>query len=187
MRKIGALVLLFIVTLPGCSGASKEIQRAMDLRALLLRAASVTFDADVTADYGDKLYTFSLSCVSDERGDVGFTVTAPETISGITGHISRESGKLTFDDTALQFDTLADGQVTPVTAPWIFLRTLRGGCLTAAGVEGEQLRLTIDDRYEDDALQTDIWLSSDDIPLRCEILYGGRRILTLSVSNFQIS
>ncbi len=186
MKKVGALFLVLFF-LAGCSGKSEEIDRGMDLRAKLLRAKFCSFDAAITADYGDKLYEFSLNCQADDLGDVYFTVTAPETISGITGVVADDGGKLTFDDVALQFDTMTDDQITPVTSPWIFLKTLRSGYLTAAGMEGDQLRLTIDDSYEEDALKLDIWLNEENIPQRAEILYDGRRILTLSVTNFQIS
>ena len=53
-------------------------------------------------------------------------------------------------------------------------------------MEGDLLRLTIDDSYEEDALTLDIWLNGQDIPIRAEILYDGRRILTLEIENFQI-
>lgn len=179
--------MLVLCFLTGCSGAAKEIERGMALRSKLLKATSCTFDAEITADYGDKLYQFSMACQGDAQGNITFTVTAPETIAGITGKIAQSEGQLTFDDAALQFDLMADGQVTPVSAPWILLKTLRSGCLTAAGVEGDLLRLTIDDSYEDDALRLDIWLDAENIPVRGEILYDGRRILSLSVTNFVIA
>lgn len=179
--------MLVLCFLTGCSGAAKEIERGMALRSKLLKATSCTFDAEITADYGDKLYQFSMACQGDAQGNITFTVTAPETIAGITGKIAQSEGRLTFDDAALQFDLMADGQVTPVSAPWILLKTLRSGCLTAAGVEGDLLRLTIDDSYEDDALRLDIWLDAENVPVRGEILYDGRRILSLSVTNFVIA
>lgn len=187
MKKTGVLLLLFIFLLTGCTGKKDEIERGMELRAKLLRADTCSFDTTVTADYGTAIYKFGMECETNQRGDFLFTVTAPETISGISGRITREGGKLTFTDAALQFDTMAEGQVTPVSAPWLFLKTLRGGYLTAAGMEGDLLRLTIDDRYEDDALQLDVWLDSEDTPTRCEILYDGKRIVTLSVENFTIA
>lgn len=186
MKKTGVFLLLFAFLLTGCSGKKEEIERGMELRAKLLRANSCDFDVTVTADYGTAVYEFSMACETDERGDFLFTVTAPETISGVTGKITREGGKLTFTDTALQFDLMADGQVTPVAAPWILMKTLRGGYLTAAGMEGELLRLTIDDSYEDDALQLDVWLDAENQPTRGEILYDGRRIVTLTLTNFEI-
>lgn len=183
MKKVGALLIL-LCFLSGCSGASKEIERGMALRSKILKASECSFDAAITADYGDKLYSFSMACQADTQGNLTFTVTAPDTLAGISGRVGSDGGKLTFDDTALQFDLMADGQVTPVSAPWVFLKTLRSGCLTSAGTEDGVLRLSIDDSYADDALHLDIWLDGEDLPARAEILYGGRRILSVSVANF---
>lgn len=185
MKKVGMLIILLIF-LTGCSNSPKEIERGMALRSKLLQAASCSFDAEITADYGEKVYTFSMSCTGNAKGDITFTVTSPETIAGITGTISNDGGKLIFDDTALQFDLMADDQITPVSVPWILLKTLRGGYLTSACMEEDRLRLTIDDSYEEDALNLDIWLNSEDIPERAEVLYHGRRILSLYVKNFVI-
>ncbi len=184
MRKI-LWVFVMLMILPGCSGKDEELDRAMDLRVRLL-TSQCSFDADITADYGDEVYQFSVTCEGDTDGNLGFTVTAPESIAGITGVITQEEGQLTFDGTALSFPLLADDQVSPVSAPWILLKTLRGGYLSAAGMEENLLHLTIDDSYEEDALQLDIWLNEETQPIRADILYDGRRILALRVSNFQI-
>ena len=111
---------------------------------------------------------------------------SPDTIADITGRIDGGEGKLTFRDTALAFPLLAEDQLSPVSGPWIFYQTLRSGYLTAAGMEDDLLRLTIDDSYADDALTLDIWLDKQDNPIRAEILYDGCRILTLDIENFQI-
>ncbi|MFR3326027.1 MAG: hypothetical protein ACLTR8_16550 [Oscillospiraceae bacterium] len=63
------------------------------------------------------MYTFSMDCQCDSQGNLTFAVTAPETITGITGKVSDAGGKLTFDDTALQFDLMAEEQVTPRQRP----------------------------------------------------------------------
>ena len=174
-----------LLLLGGCKGPEGELDRAMALRAKLL-ASSVSFDAGIRADYGDKVHSFSVYCEGDSQGNLGFWVTAPETIADITGRIDGGEGKLTFRDTALAFPLLAEDQLSPVSSPWIFYQTLRSGYLTSAGMEGDLLRLTIDDSYEEDALTLDIWLNGQDIPIRAEILYDGRRILTLEIENFQI-
>jgi len=155
----------------------------MSLRSRLL-AGSVSFDAVVTADYGDELYTFTMNCQTDAQGKVRFTVTEPQTISGIAGTIDAAGGKLHFDDQVLSFPLMADDQLSPVSAPWILMRTLRSGYLTSAGQEGEYLRLSIDDSYDDDALHLDIWLDSSDQPVRGEVLWQGRRLLSIEVKNF---
>ena len=158
----------------------------MKLRTKLLDAGELQFQVDISADYGDKLHLFSMDCTSDREGRVTFQVTAPDTIAGITGTISEGNGQLTFDDMALHFELLTDRQLSPVSAPWVFLKALRSGYLTAAGMEDGRVRLTIQDTYEEDALQVDIWLNDQDVPQRAEILYDGKNILSIIVKDFQI-
>lgn len=184
MKRLGWLLILLVLT--GCAGAASGIERGMALRSRLLQADGCSFDAEVTADYGDKLYMFSLTCEADASGTIAFTVTEPESIAGITGTVGKEGGRLTFEDTALQFDLMADDQISPVSAPWVFLKTLRSGYLTSACEEDGFLRLTVDDSYEDDALQLDIWLEDGDIPIRAEMLYDDRRIVSMDVKSFQL-
>ena len=183
-RIVAGLTALMLFA--GCTGKRDELDRAMKLRATLLGCLGCSFDVTVTADYGDEVFEFAMRCETGGRGDVDFTVTKPESIAGISGSISSGEGKLTFRDTALAFPLLAEDQLSPVSSPWIFYQTLRSGYLTSAGMEGDLLRLTIDDSYEEDALTLDIWLNEQDIPIRAEILYDGRRILTLEIENFQI-
>jgi len=179
-----AIGLLALFTLTGCL-QKEEIERGMALRSDLLRSGG-SFNAQIVADYGDKSYTFGMFCEFDDTGDMSFTVTAPDTIAGIQGTIADNAGNLTFDDTALCFTLLTDEQLNPVSAPWILMKTLRSGYLTSAGMEEDMLRLTIDDSYEEDALQLDIWIEKNGSPKRAEICYDGRSILTLTVREFQI-
>ena len=183
MKQIAA-VFLSLVLLTGCTGKRDELDRAMKLRANLLGCLGCSFDVTITADYGDSYYTFVMNCQATGRGDLQFTVLQPESIAGITGEISSGEGKLTFDDVALHFPLLADDQVTPVSGPWILMKTLLGGYLTAAAEEDDLLHLTIHDSYEEDALQLEIWLDGEDEPVNAEILYDGRRVVTMTVENF---
>lgn len=180
-----AVLLVFAWLLCGCQ--QTELEQGMMLRSKVLQAETCTFDADVTADYGDRLYEFSMACSTDKEGTVTFTVTQPETISGITGKVSKSGGSLTFDDTVLEFGIMAEGRLSPVSAPWLLMKTLRGGYLKSAGAEEGITRLTLDDSYQEDALMVDVWLGEDGLPARGEILCDGRRILTVEVENFTIS
>ena len=175
-----------LLCLSGCANADGELERGMALRSKLLSSEGCSFQTEITADYGDKRYSFSMDCQADQEGNLAFAVTQPETIAGITGTISDEGGKLTFDGEALCFELLTDDELSPVSAPWIFLKTLRSGYLKTAGMEENLLRLTIDDSFDEDALQLDIWLDERDTPIRAEILYDNRRILSLSVTDFEI-
>ena len=185
MKKLAALMLI-LLTLTGCTKTRSMLDKAMTLRAELLACESCTFDATITADYGDQLHTFGMHCVGDNDGVVRFEVTAPETLAGITGILNGEEGKLTFDDQGVAFSMLADGQVTPVSGPWILMKTLLGGYITACNEEDGLLHLMINDSYADDALELEIWLDVESRPIQTEIGYDGRRILTMEIENFQI-
>lgn len=184
MKRLCSLALILALFLTGCGVGASELDEAMAIREKLLKASGCSFDAAVTADYGDKIFGFRLRCQGDGAGNLTFTVLEPESIAGISGTVSGSSGALTFDGTALSFPLMADGQVTPVTAPWLFLKTLRGGYITSAGREGESLRMAIGDSYQDDALHLDIW-AEEGTPTRGEILYDGRKILSVDVADFQ--
>ena len=182
MKRI-AILLLMVVLLSGCAGDSGQMDRAMALRGKI-QQKEVTFEAAITADYGDKIHTFAMECHGDTQGNMKFTVKEPESIAGISGTVSKGSGKLTFDDKILAFDILADDLISPVSGPWVLLETLRSGYLTSCSQEGELLRVAIDDSYEENALHLEVWLDSGDIPQRCEIYWQGRRLLSMDVKNF---
>lgn len=184
MKRLLAVVLL-LLTFNGCSVMESEMDRAIELRNRLSNSGC-TFDVTITADYTQKVYTFSMKCDVDSSGNMAFQVTSPDTISGITGSISDVSAKLTFDDQALLFETIADGQITPVSAPWLLIRTLRSGYVKACGKSDDGIYIQIDDSYEQNALHMDIWTDEDNSPTKAEIQWQGRRILSMAVENFTI-
>ena len=158
----------------------------MKLRETILSAQMCSFHADVTADYGDSLCSFSMKCQTDSSGTVHFEVTGPDTIAGIQGNISDAGGNITFEDQALYFPLLTDDLLVPASAPWILMKTLRSGYLTSVCTENELLRITANDSYADDALMLDIWLDESCLPMRGDILHDGSRILSLEIENFRI-
>ena len=174
-------LLLCVLLLAGCT-KDDGLDRAMSARSKF-QSTACRFRATVSADYGDMIHTFVMDCEADKLGNVEFLVVAPDAISGITGKLTGGSGFLTFDREILAFELLADGQLSPVSAPWVLISTLRGGYLRYAAETQQGLRLTVDDSYEDEPMQVDIWLEGD-IPVEAEILWQGRRILTLRVEKF---
>lgn len=180
-RWLSVFLALFFLT--GCSRDDAHLRRAMDLRNTLL-SSGCSFEAQITADYGAQTHTFSMQCLADVSGKLSFTVTQPQIIHGITGTLSASGGQLTFDDVAVSFEMLSDGELSPVSSVWILVNTLRSGYIRSCGTDGDSLRLTVDDSYEEDALQLDIWLDREDHPRYAEILWQGRRILSIEVSNF---
>lgn len=185
MKRLLAVACMMFV-LSGCMNGDRELDRAMSLREQLSKSAGYSFTAHICADYGDKVYTFAMECSGDAKENMSFCVTEPASISGVTGRFTQSGAELTFDGHALAFKMLADGQITPVSAPWFMMKALYGGYIKACGENGEGLFLEIDDSYAEDAVHTQIWTDMQNIPIRAEIIWQGRRILTMEVKDFTI-
>lgn len=183
MRAYLAVILCVVLFFAGCKNANEPLENGLSLRTKLLESKGCSFHTTITADYGEKLYVFSMNCTTDSLGNLDFTVTKPATISGITGRISVEGGAVTFDDKVLAFKMLADGQVTPVSAPWLFIKALRSGYLNGCTAGEDTYEMTIDDSYADGTLQLKVQAQGD-FPVSSEIFWQGRRVVTLTVDNF---
>lgn len=185
MKKIVSLIIV-VFLLCGCHADNSELSAVMDFRSRLQQGKGCSFTAKISADYGSVVYQFVLDCVTDESGNLSFSVVSPESISGISGKIDGQGGKMTFDDKMLAFDTIADGQVTPVSAPWVMMKTLFSGYISSAGKDREDIHAVMNDSYREQALEVDVWFDTTVCPKHCEILWQGRRVLSLDVEKFVI-
>lgn len=185
MKRFCAAVLI-LVLFSGCGKKNSELDDAIRFRDGLLNGKECTFNAEITANYGDEIHSFSMEVSSDEKGDAAFCVTEPEVISGIMGTIRQSGAELTFDETILAFPMLAEGQLAPVIAPWIFIKALRSGYISSVGMDGDLIRLSLLDSYEDESLMLDVWFDEEWKPVRGEILFKDKKILTLLLENFTI-
>ena len=181
--KYRVLLFVMLILFCGCSNGNDYMNEALSVREEVLQRGC-SFEAKITADYGKELHSFTLQCTSDSNGTLTFQVIEPESISGITGAISAQGGAITFDDAVLAFPMLADGEISPVSAPWIFLNTFRSGYIRSCGKSEDSILLTIDDSYQEDAMQLDIWLNQQYIPCNAQIMWQGRNVLSIEVCNF---
>ena len=72
MKKTGilAMILTFFLLLTGCGKTGgTAMDQALQFRAALLAAKGCSFSAKITADYGEKVYTFGMDCEAD--GEIG--------------------------------------------------------------------------------------------------------------------
>lgn len=182
MKRLFALLCVMII-LVGCA-KDDGVNQALSLRQQIQCGNGCSFHAEITADYGDALYTFLMECQYSKDGVLNFRVLEPENISGITGLVSNKSGKLSFDDKMLAFELLVEGLLSPVSAPWVVMNGVSSGYISMCDYDLDDLHIRLDDTYGDQPLLIDIWCSGSD-PKYAEILYGGKRILSMRFENFR--
>ena len=179
MKRFLPLLLVFCL---GCSARDPAMEEALALRSRCL-SGNVSFEAEIRADYITNIESFTLDCTFDENGEMTFRVSEPDDIEGIRGTVAGTEGTVVFDEVVLGYPLLAEGRLSPLAAPWVLVKALREGCIVAAGREGENLHLTIDDSYADNALTLDIWLEEGKVE-EAEIAWEGRRCVTMTVEDF---
>ena len=156
----------------------------MSVRKKLLESDGCSFDTIITVNFGDRIQNFGMQCRFDKKGNLFFTVKSPEMIAGITGEIAAGNGRLTFDDKVLAFPLLADGEISPVSAPWLLMKSLRSGYLSSSSTNKTIKHVHIEDSYEAEPLTVDVCLNASDLPISGEIFWKGTRILTIAVEKF---
>ena len=186
MKRVTLLIAILSFLLCGCNRDQKEMDSVLKLRRNLLSMNSCDFEVRIWADYGDVTNSFCTECSADREGNVKFCVTEPDSIRGIEGVVHASGGKFTFSDVVLAFPLLADGEVSPVSAPFLLIRSLMSGYISATVQEKEYIHVTVDDSYEDNALTCEVWINTDGIPVRTEIVWQGRRVLSIDVTSFRI-
>ena len=182
-KRICALVLA-LLCLCGC-GKSSPTQRALDFRTGLLTSGSCSFTADIRADFGEKFYDFTLAADYTQE-ETRLTVQAPDVISGISAVVTKDGAKLEFDDMELDFGKMANGNVSPVSVPWLLCQCWVGEYISSAGADGDYYRVTYLRGYEDEEVTVDTWFDAEGHPVRAEVTYGGVRCVSANIKDFQM-
>ena len=182
------VIFLFVLIslLSGCAKSRDSMDRALDMRKQIVECNNCTFDLCITADYVDYTYEFRLQCEMDKEGCVAFSVIEPDSISGIRGTISARGGELTFDEKVLMFPMMADGALSPVSAPWLMMNALRSGYIKGVEELPNGMLLQIDDSFEGENLQINITVDVNGLPAGAEVFWQERRVIIMIVENFHI-
>lgn len=160
------------------------MQQALQLRTELLQAGGCRYAADVSVNYDDVRFDFSLDCVCGADGAARMTIRAPQTLAGIAAELSASSARVEFEDTAVAFGLMADGNLAPMQLPQLFVQALCADYISSAGREGDAVRVTYLHGYDDDELTVDVWLSGALLPEYAEVSYQGQMLAAMTITDF---
>lgn len=172
------LVLTALMALPGCGGGPGPEELAAQIEDSFAQAAQVDFAAHIRADYGDRVYDFTVSCSSGADGGV-LTVAEPEIIAGVTVRFSPEGAVLTYDGAEVFTGEILPEGLSPVDAVPMLLGLWRGGLVTEAVFErwdGEECLAAL--FHVSERVESRTWFSKDTwLPLRSEVYLDGYTVI----------
>ena len=198
MRKgLCALMMTLALTLTGC-GAGQEAHRAEEclnqIRSQYLEMTACEGHADITADYGQRVYDFGVDFSWQKEGDTVLTLTAPEMVAGITARIRAGETALEFDGVILETGPLNAAGLSPVDALPALLTYAREGFAAECVLEGEgeeaRLRVIFRDPQAQSGQGTEaqLWFVPDSGALaRAELAQDGATVLQCTFSRFAIT
>lgn len=119
MRKRLCALMMILPLLAGCgrgeqSGASSAEEAALSIRTEYLAMTACSATVELTADYGQRVYEYTLSLSWEKGGETVLTVLAPENIAGVTARFDGKTGYLEFDGVRLETGTLPGNGLSPM-------------------------------------------------------------------------
>lgn len=186
---ITTLVLLTVL----CSGCapkqSTAEQQVQEMRSLYQSMESMTASGEITADYSDRVYTYTVKIEGDENSG-SMTVTAPENISGTVIQWTDDMLNLNVDAVSLETGELSESGFSPADAVPAVLRACKGGMLLGCSVEeqDESSLLCAEFQNADTESSTiSCQFDPDSYALRrVEIAENGHTMITMELDSVQI-
>ena len=183
VRKSLVVLLLLPLLLCGCEKRRGVTQEALTFRTQLMQAGKCSFTADMKVDYGSRIYEFSV-ITSYTPDETKLTIQSPEEISGICATVTKNGTKLQFQETELEFGKLANGNISPVSAPWLLVQCWIGEYIASSGADADMERVTYLRGYAENEVTVDTWFSEKSVPVYAEFIYDGFRCLCVDIRDF---
>ena len=174
---------IFLLLLGGCGGRSHSEKAAfLKLRSMWLEKGSVTLRSEVRADYGERVYDFTLRYEGGGESGV-LSVEKPLELEGVEAELSEKGVTLRYDGVLLDTGAIL-GNLSPLEAFPLLVRTWQKGFVTDCWREtwkGENCLAVQFDLTEAGETEERLCLSrfrpSDGTPLDAEFLAAGRTVL----------
>lgn len=179
MKRTITLLLSLTLLLGGCG--EKE-SAAADIQAQYGSIATAELEAEVTFHMAQEDRSFTLQCAYTPQEST-ITVTAPETVKGISATVTAEGLSIAYQGAVLSAGKVGD--IGPVNALPCLLRAVAEGYLveegreTVAGVDCR--RLTLDTMAGETAVTCTAWLDAETLlPRYAELSCDGAVLVSIT-------
>lgn len=200
MRKTWFCVLMIpLLLLTACQGSGEDAEKraaeeaARQVRTQYLAAERCGGTVEVTADYGLRVYEFTLGFQWEREGETVLSIAAPEELAGLTARIAPGESLLEYDGVSLGTGDLTGEGLTPMellpTVMDNILEGYMGECVFETLNEAETLRVRYSDPEKEAGTGVECVLWFDRAAhglLRAELSNDGVLVLSGNFSDFYI-
>lgn len=182
--KKSLLCCALCLLLTACAaGAEAPEVRVRTLRRAFTGAERVSGHAVLTADYGERVYTYTVAIEGSAQSGT-MTVEEPENIAGTVLQWDDGTGTLSVEDVTLETGPLSDA-LSPADGVSVLLACFERGQVLECGWEEELLYAKLS-HPEREAVNALCWFEGDALR-RCELTEDGKTLLTLDFSEFTLT
>lgn len=183
--------LLLAVLLCGCTGDQEDNDLALQLRSDFLAGEGCAGTMAVTADYGQRVYNYTVTFSGTREEGLSMVITEPEEVAGITALVEEGHTFLHFDGVQLETGPLNEDGLSPLDALPAFLTAMQSGCMAETGSEDlgecETLRICCRDQEQPvgQGIETILWFDKEDKTLlQGELRSEGNTVVRCEFSDF---
>ena len=183
--------LLLLCLLCGCTGADSNNDLTLELRSDFLSREGCSGVMELTADYGQRVYAYTVEFDGTVKDGMTLVITAPEEVAGITANIREGQTYLEYDGVRLETGPVNEEGLSPLDALPTFLTAMESGYIAETGSEmmgeTEVLRICCRDPETDpgQGLETVLWfVKAQKTLLRGEVRSDGFTVIQCEFSAF---
>lgn len=196
MRKTLFCVLMITVLLTACGGrgnSKSAEQQALEIRMEYLSRPGCYGTAEVSVDYGRRVYQFTLQFEQSGEGRTVLTVLAPEELAGLTAVVETGESRLEYQGLSLGTGDLTGEGLTPLEFLPTVMEQVREGymaeCVFETLGETECVRIVFrePDASPQTGLECHLWLERESGGMvRTELFWDGTLVLSSDFTSFTI-
>ena len=194
MRKLLFCVPMMILLLSACTGGAEGNEAeelALPIRGEYRARSSCAGQAAITADYGQRVYQYELAVAVDGE-ETTLTLSAPDTVAGITARVTGQDGQLEYDGLSVETGPLDPEGLSPVSAVPALLEGARSGYIVSCALEEDGTLLRMDcgdpEGTPGTGSEVSLWFDTSTHALsRGEISVDGFRAILCEFTDFAMS
>ena len=187
-------MILLLALLCACGGGNADNELVLSLREDVQNIDAWSGEMELTADYGQRVYAYSVSFTGDREEGTTLTITAPEEAAGITAVAKEGQTWLDYDGVRLETGPLDPQGLSPMDALPALLTELETGTVAEVGTETDGdlslLRLTLRDPEVTPGTgrETVFWFDkAQKMLLRAELRNDGATVVSCVFSSFTMT